>query len=169
GKIDVIMIATLIGLKETGVYGLAIFIGNVLAIPTSAVWQITSPQLAKGINENDWDRITEIYKKTSANLLIIGVFIYFLLLGLLDSALHLSPKYEEMTDIIPFFAVIGISKLIDMGASVNHQILTYSTRYRSVLTFVAILGISNVVLNYFLVTGMDGAIGAAISTCITVY
>lgn len=169
GKIDVIMVATLIGLKETGIYGMALFIGNVLAIPTSAVWQISAPVISKAVEEHDWDRIREVYKKSSTNLLVIGTFMYFLILGTLDAVLHLSPKYLEMSGIIPLFAIIGISRLMDMGVGINQQILTYSSRYRSVIVFVAIMAITNVILNYVLVTGMHGAIGAAISTTVTVF
>ncbi len=168
GKIDLIMIGTLIGLKETGIYSVALFIGNVLLIPASSVWQIASPVIAEAFEKNNWPRITEVYKKSSANLLIIGIFIYFFILGTLDAVLTLSPNYTDIAMTVPLFAIIGLSKMLEMGASVNQHILSYSPKFRSILFFVSVMAITNIVLNYFLITNM-GILGAALSTCITTY
>jgi O-antigen/teichoic acid export membrane protein len=91
-----------------------------------------------------------------------------MILGTLDAVLRLSPKYEDMLVIIPLFALIGMSKMIEMGASVNQHILIYSPRFRSMVVFVAIMATINILLNYFLITGM-GILGAALSACITTY
>jgi O-antigen/teichoic acid export membrane protein len=168
GRIDLIMIGTLLGLKETGIYSVALFIGNVLLIPASSVWQIASPVISDAFEQRNWERITEVYKKSSANLLIIGTLIYFMILGTLDAVLTLSPNYTDMAMTVPLFAIIGLSKMIEMGASVNQHILSYSPKFRSILFFVAVMAVSNIVLNYMLITNM-GIIGAALSTCITTY
>jgi O-antigen/teichoic acid export membrane protein len=168
GKIDLIMVGTLLGLKETGLYSIALFIGNVLLIPASAVWQISSPVISEAFERKNWDRITEVYKKSSVNLLLIGILIYFLILGSLNALFTLSPNYRDIAMTIPLFAIIGISKLIEMGASVNQHILSYSPKFRSVLFFVALMALLNIVLNYFLITNI-GILGAALSTCITTY
>jgi O-antigen/teichoic acid export membrane protein len=99
---------------------------------------------------------------------VTGVFIYFFILGTLDAVLTLSPNYESIAVAVPIFAVIGLSKLIEMGASVNHYILMYSPKYRSVLVFVILMAVTNIVLNYYLITNMY-ILGAAISTCVTTY
>ncbi|HLF65026.1 MAG TPA: polysaccharide biosynthesis C-terminal domain-containing protein, partial [Saprospiraceae bacterium] len=168
GRIDLIMVGTLIGLKEVGIYSIALFIGNVLLIPASAVWQIASPVISEAFAQHNWERITEVYKKTSTNLLIIGVFIYFFILGSLDAVLTLSPNYRNISMAVSLFAIIGITKMIEMGASVNQYILNYSPKFRSTLLFVAIMAITNIVLNYFLIDSL-GILGAALSTCITTY
>ena len=64
--------------------------------------------------------------------------------------------------------MIGIAKLIDMGAGVNQLILTYSSKYRSASVFVVFTALINVVLNYFLITNI-GILGAALATCLTTY
>jgi O-antigen/teichoic acid export membrane protein len=168
GKIDVIMVGTLLGLKEAGVYGMALFIGNVLTIPANAVWQIASPVLSDAFEQNNWTRIKEVYQKSSSTLLVIGLLIYFGILGSLDSILLLSPNYQAISTALPLFAILGLSKLVDMGASVNQHVLMYSSKYRSLLVFVLIMAISNVLLNYFLIKWM-GIMGAALATFITVY
>jgi O-antigen/teichoic acid export membrane protein len=168
GKIDVIMVGTLLGLKEAGVYGMALFIGNVLTIPANAVWQIASPVLSEAFEKNDWVRIRDVYQRSSTNLLVIGILIYFGILGSLDSVLLLSPNYDDISTALPLFAIIGLSKLVDMGASVNQYVLMYSSKYRSLLVFVLIMAVCNVLLNYFFIKSM-GILGAALATFTTVY
>jgi O-antigen/teichoic acid export membrane protein len=168
GKIDVIMVDTLLGLKEAGVYGMALFIGNVLTIPANAVWQIASPVLSEAFEKNDWVRIRDVYQRSSTNLLVIGILIYFGILGSLDSVLLLSPNYDDISTTLPLFAIIGLSKLVDMGASVNQYVLMYSSKYRSLLVFVLIMAVCNVLLNYFFIKSM-GILGAALATFTTVY
>jgi len=167
-KIDLIMVGTLLTLKDTGVYGMALFIGNVRVIPATGIWQIASPVISQAFATNNFQRIEEVYKKSSANLLITGVFIYFFILGTLDPVLHLSPNYEDIATTLPLFAVIGLAKLIEMGASVNQHILMFSSKYRSILIFEAVVALINILLSYFLITNI-GVLGAALAMCIATY
>lgn len=168
GKMDVIMVGTLLGLKATGVYSIALFIGNTLLIPATGIWQIASPEISRAFENKQFDRISEIYKKTSANLLIYGILAYFGILGVLDPVLTFSPNYADIVRVGPLFALIGIARLIDMGASVNHYILMYSQYYRSVLVFTVIMGVVNLALGYLFIVNL-GILGAAIAMCVTVY
>lgn len=162
-KVDIIMVGALLGVKEAGLYTIALFIANVLFIPATSIYQIASPVISDAFKRDDRARISEIYKKSSLNLILLGAPLYFLILGSLDEVLHLSPKYEVIQGAVSLFAVIGLAKLIQMTASVNQQIIMFSRNYRFVVLFVAVMAVVNVTLNYVLILRM-GVIGAAVAT-----
>lgn len=166
-RIDVIMVATLVGTEEAGFYTIALFIANIIYIPTKAIWSIANPIISRSWTANDTDNIHGIYKKASLNLLVLGIFMYFLLGGLLDPVFSFSSNYSQLTPAIAIFLWLGIAKLTDMGSSVNYQIIMYSRFYRVNLFFTLAVGIMNTVLNYFLINSY-GVVGAAVATAISV-
>jgi O-antigen/teichoic acid export membrane protein len=168
GKLDLIMVGTLASLKETGIYGIALFIANVLMIPATGVWQISSPVISDAFKNNNWERIKEVYTKSSTNLMLIGVIMYFFILGALEAVFSLSSRYHDVNVTISLFTMIGLTKLMDMGMGVNQLILTYSSKYRIVAVFVLFTAILNITLNYFLIRSI-GILGAALAACITTY
>lgn len=166
-RIDIIMVGTLIGAKEAGVYGIALFVANVLHIPTSSIWKIASPVVAKAFEDGDMKRVESVYKKSSRNLVILGAFVYLAIYGTLDSVIYFSSDYDKLQPIVYLFVILGIGKLVDMTTSVNHQILAYSEKYKYLLVFVVLLAISNVWLTYYFVMKI-GITGAAWATIISV-
>ena len=56
--------------------------------------------------------------------------------------------------------------MTDSITSLNEPILHYSKHYKFGLLFIVGLGVSNVILNYYLIQ-MMGLVGAAIATCIS--
>ncbi|MDX1407844.1 MAG: oligosaccharide flippase family protein, partial [Saprospiraceae bacterium] len=166
-RVDIIMITLLIGEKQTGIYAIAFFIANILHIPTAAVWQIASPVVASAWENNETKKISQLYKRTSINLLSFGILIYFLALGCLDPVFSFSPKYEELSSAIIVFVILGLAKLVDMMMGINYQIIVFSRLYHYNVIFVGLLGVINVLLNYYFIQ-RQGIAGAAIATCISV-
>ncbi|MDX1478946.1 MAG: oligosaccharide flippase family protein [Saprospiraceae bacterium] len=166
-RVDIIMITLLIGEKETGIYAIAFFIANILHIPTAAVWQIASPVVASAWENNETEKINRLYKRTSINLLTFGILIYFLALGCLDTLFSFSPMYEELSSAFIVFVILGMSKLVDLMMGINYQIIVLSRLYHYNIIFVGLLGVINVVLNYYFIQ-RQGITGAAIATCISI-
>src|SRR5690606_39529537 len=67
-RIDSIMITTMIDAESNGTFAIALFIANVIAIPTDAIGQITSPILSQAFQDNNLAHIRMLYKRTSINL-----------------------------------------------------------------------------------------------------
>lgn len=162
-RIDAIMITLLLGYKSTGLYFILLFMASVIEKPASAIIKIASPIISKAWENNDKREIDLIYKKSSINLLIVGIPVFLMIwFGLRDLDL-ISAGTKNFYEGRNIFLLIGLAKLFDMVTSVNSQIIYYSTKYKYSLLFVLILGISNVVLNYHFITSY-GLIGAAMAT-----
>lgn len=166
-RIDAVMVPSLIDFKSNGVYNLAMFIGNAIAISSTALLAIASPIISASFRDNNMGEIRDIYKKSSINLLIAGTLFFCLILPNVADLFSIMPKSEEMAGGYWVVFFIGLTKVIEMGTSVNHQIINHSNFYRLNIIMIFFLAISNISLNWWLLQTDLGIIGAAIATCIS--
>lgn len=166
-RLDHIMIALLIGLNSTGIYGIAQFIGNSIEMPTRSIYAIAGPIIAKAWKSENLEEIRKIYQKASLNLLLLGLPLFGLLVLCLDDLLQLTAKYETLSAVATVVYLIGLGKLVDMACSVNGQIISYSRFFRYNLVAILVLGGVNVVLNYLFIPRY-GVVGAAWASFIAI-
>ena len=165
-RIDTIMVATLISLSDTGIYGILLFMTNVIEIPVRSINQIAGPVLADSMANDDRENVQSVYQKSSVNALVAGLFLFVLIWGILPNIFQIMPDNAPIIAYQNVFLFLGLGKLIDMAFSTNTHIIIYSKYYRYNLLFVLLLGIVNLVLNYFFIRSY-GAIGAALATAVS--
>jgi O-antigen/teichoic acid export membrane protein len=161
------MLAALLGLKETGVYTIAFFIGTVIEVPRRSLSSIVTPLIAEAWKNDNLLKIKELYIKTSINQLIIGSWIFlgvWLNIDDLFSLIHNGDIYKVGKYVVFF---IGLSKLIDMLASVNSEIIFTSVYFRFNFYLSLVLVILTIVTNYIFIP-IYGIIGAAMATAFSV-
>lgn len=166
-RVDTIMITGLIGLKETGIYTIAMTIPVVLDIPNQALASITAPLIAKHWTTRDVKEIGILYKKGSVNLLLIGLLIALGGYFCYDDLSNISGNSDSFQSGKSAFVLLCIAKIIDMVTSVNGSIISYSKKYHVNLIFIIFLAISNITLNYYFIP-IYGILGAAIATLISI-
>jgi len=166
-RIDAIMISLLLGLQSTGQYLLIYFVAGIIEIPMRAMNQISGTLISELFVTENLNEIESIYKKSSLNLLVIGSFIFLAIWFTMDDVFQLSVDPSKFVHGKSIFLFLGLAKLFDMLTSVNTYIIIYSKYFRYNVLFVLILGVTNVVLNYFLIGRFDLK-GAAMATCISV-
>lgn len=165
--IDSIIIASVSvrGLTDVGIYTLATFIATTINVPQRSIISATVPVLSVSWKSKDYKEIARIYSRTSINLLLMALLIFFIIwlnVNDLFNVLHINKDFEAGKMVI---LILGISKIIDAGTGVNSQIIATSNYWRfEVLTGVLLLAIS-IPLNYFLVKKM-GINGSALSNLI---
>lgn len=167
-KIDLIMIPFLKDMLNNGFYSKTMFIASIIEMPTRAIKQIAAPIISKAWKENDVDEIGMIYKKASANLFYVGSFAFSAVWLILDDLINISVGPETFPHAREIFFYLGATKLFDMITSVNHQIIFFSKAYRYNLIFLIMLGIMNVIMNYYLIQS-HGIVGAAMATAISLF
>lgn len=166
-RIDIIMITLMIGAKEAGIYSLFLFLSNVIEIPSKGYVRIISPVISKAIKEGDNKTVGSIYRKSSINFLVLGGMAALVIYAGLESLLSLMREGENLVKALNIWVILALAKWIDMITSVNSQIISFSHVYRYNLLFLIVLGVSNVYLNYVLVSSY-GMVGAAIATTISI-
>ncbi len=161
-KIDIMMIPAFLGFKENGVYTIAFFIGTVIEVPRKALSQITTPILSQAWDDQDFDKIREIYRKSSINQLLIGSLIFLGIWCNIDEIFQIMPNgaaYNQGRYVVLF---IGLTRLLDMAAGVNNEILLQSKYYRfNLLMMVGLAGFIILTNLYFIPAyGINGAAAA---------
>ena len=167
-NIDSWMLASLAGLKATGVYVIALSIGMVIELPRRSLTQIAVPVIASAMKNNNLQNIKDIYHKTGLNQLIAGGVIFILVWVNVDDLFRLIPNGEIYSEgkWVVFF--IGASKLFSIATGCNIEILQVSEHYRYSL-WTRIVLIATAVITNLLLIPKYGITGAAIATAISFF
>lgn len=164
-RIDLVMLPMLLSFSSTAIYAMMLFLSNVIDIPNRAVRSIAAPIISESWLNGDMKEIRMIYKKSALNLAIPGIAILLLIWFSFDSIANISADPDKLLPGKYAFLFLGIGKILDLFTSVNDQIIVYSPKYKYNLIFILILGVINVVLNFFLIKEY-GITGAAIASCL---
>lgn len=166
-RIDSFMVGTLIDMENNGIYNIALFIGNAIAIPTAAIIQIASPLVSESLKNNNLDEVKMLYSKSSLNLLIFGVLLFALVMASIVDLFGLMPGSDfNIHSGYYIVMTIGLAKLVDMATSINSQIIIYSKYYRFNVVAILLMALINIILNLILIPKFQ-VIGAALSTFIS--
>ncbi len=153
------------GLADTAIFTIATYIVTLMEIPQRSITAITIPVLAESWREKNMKNISNIYTKSVANLLVIGLSLFCLtLLNVHNLASFLGKDYSGIEKVVFF---LGVSKLIDLGTGANAQIISTSNYWKVDFITTAIFTIVALPLNYILI-GHFGLMGAAYATLIAV-
>ncbi len=164
-RVDLLMLSSLAGLKDVGIYTIAFLIGSFIEFASQGLRQISTPFVATAFAEKDLNKVSEVNKKASVNQLILGSLLVAIIFPNAQQILSIiNENYEVAHKVIVF---IGLSRLMMVGAGVTPQIIDHSAYYKFNLLFKVIQLIILVVLNYLLIK-MIGIDGAALATMIAV-
>lgn len=164
--IDRTMLAGERDLVNAGIFIVASYMASVIEIPRKALAQISIPILTQHLRNEDFVQLEHMNRKTALHLLLSGGLVFLLIWVNIDDIFYLLPKsnvYSEGKYVVLFLL---ITKLFDMAAGLNTEIILYSKYYRMatwIIIFTALLGFF---LNLWLISSY-GFIGAAIATSFT--
>lgn len=166
--IDTMMLGSLLGLEDTGIYVTAFYMAVVIEIPRRSIRQIAVPFISEAWKKNDMQQINDIYSKTALNQLIIGAFIFLGVWINIDEIFELMPNGDiyQAGKYVVLFVMAG--KLIDMAAGVNGEIIALSKLYRFNIYSILILAVLVIVTNLMLIP-IYGMAGAAIATAVSLF
>ncbi|MBK6267291.1 polysaccharide biosynthesis C-terminal domain-containing protein [Marivirga sp. S37H4] len=167
-QIDQLMVTGYLGLEENAIYVIAFFMATVIEIPRRAIAQMSDSIIAKSFEFERLDEVKKIYKQSSINQLILGSFVFLLIILNLDNIYNIMPKGEIYNAGKWIVVLIGFGKIIDMGFGVNSEIIVSSSLYKANILFVVVLAILTVGLNILLIPTY-GLLGAAIATLSAIF
>lgn len=161
---DTILIIGLQGLNEAAVFAIATYIVTAMEIPQRSMNAISIPILAESWRNKDFKNIEHIYKKSVANLLVIGLGLFGLIFLNSHNVTGFLGKNYQQIEIVVF--IMGLAKVLDLGTGINSQIIGTSNYWK----FDAYTNIFYIVLslplNFFLIKYL-GLYGAALANLIS--
>jgi len=152
---DTFLIVGLNGLKDLGVFSIALYITAIMDIPQRSLG-IAIPLLSQAWKDKDMNNITNIYAKSVSNLLVVGLAMF----GLIWLNIHnlsyflthvMSKEKQDWSMIEPVVFILGIAKVIDLGTGVNGSIISTSNLWRFDFFTNVFYTILSIPLNYFLI------------------
>ena len=163
---DKVIIPAYQNISSNAFYSVAVFIAMVIAVPSRAMMQIIYPVTAQLLNENKFDELNVLYKKSAINLQVFGGLI---MLGIFLNCKELYQLIpQEYSGGIAVVFLIGLSKFYDMIIGNNAAIILNTKYYRWFLFFGIVLVVSMIVL-YMILIPIYGIVGAALATLIAVF
>ena len=164
--IDKSMIYTLTSNENVAFYAVALYIAAVVEAPGRAMFQITSPLVAKALNENDTKRLEVLLKKSSINLMIVSGFV-FLIINLNLNDFYLIINQQGYSSAASVVIIVSIGKFFSISMGCLNNIISNSKYYTYVFWFSIISAFLAVVLNYTFIESY-GIIGAAVATLMVI-
>ena len=138
-QIDSLMVTGYLGFEKNAIYVIAFYMASVIEIPKRAIAQMSDSIIATSFEFERVDEIKKIYKQSSINQLILGSFVFLLIVLNLDNIYGIMPMeraYEAGKWVV---ILIGLGKIMEMGFGVNSEIIISSKLYKSNIVFVIIL------------------------------
>jgi O-antigen/teichoic acid export membrane protein len=163
--VDTLMVNFYLGESEVGVYGTMFLFGMIVIIPARSLKSISVSVLSKSFKDNDISEITQIYKKSSITLLIIGGFIFMGVWCNMYSVFGYLPDTFQLGEYVVLF--IGLGQLFDMVTGVNNEIIAVSHKYKMNTYFILLSIIVGILINLWLIP-IYGISGAALATMGTI-
>ena len=167
-NIDSLMLSAYSGLGSAGIYTIAFFIAAVIEIPKRSISQVVIPIVSQANKDGDIPKLKELYQKTSLNQLIVGGLIFLGIWCNIDNIFKLIPNGEIYSPGKWVVFYIGLSKLFDMAAGVNQEIVGTSKYYKVDLFFYLFLAAIAVVTNFIFIPKY-GITGAAMASAISIF
>jgi O-antigen/teichoic acid export membrane protein len=160
-SMDAMMIASMIGLRQTGVYTTMVYITSAIQVPYRSMIRVSSPIIARQWKEKDMVGMQAIYEKSSSVGLLIGL-LSFLVVWTARGELFsfLRAEYSEGIYALLFLMV---GRLVDMYCGLNGTIFATSRKYKFDLAFTIFLCLGIFLMNLYLIP-IYGITGAAFST-----
>jgi len=162
--LDSLMIASYIGLTETGIYTQIIFLTSALMIPYRSIVRVSSPLVSEHWKNKDMLKMSELYQKVSSVSLFIALFLFLLVWLNIDALFSFLPKEYLVGKWVFLFLMLG--KMLDMFFGINGTIFITSKKYKFDIIFTLLLIVIVYLLNLILIPKY-GIIGTAISTSVS--
>ncbi len=166
-NVDILMVTSLLGLSQTGIYTTAFYIGMIIEIPRRAISQISIPLISENIKNNKIDNLEKNYKEVSLYQSIIGVLFYLVIIINLDSIFNLIPNSNSFIAGKNIVYVVGFTKLTSMIFSYSSELISLSKYYKFNVVTILILAIIGIILNIILIP-IYGLIGASLASLIAI-
>ncbi|MFM1913484.1 MAG: hypothetical protein RIR51_1327 [Bacteroidota bacterium] len=157
-KIDSILVYRYLGLSQIGIYNFCLLFGSVMSISYNINLKTATSFIIKSIQDEEWDKVERIYKKSSLTQAIFGFGILILSFSCLEILFSLINKPEFNAAVWPIL-IIGYTKIFDLISGMNTLILLYSKYYKWDIVLNGIFVIFLIFLNALLIPdfGINGA------------
>lgn len=150
GSLDMILLSPLSpnGLRDAGIYSLAVFLISILLIPYKAMTSAAFPKLNQAYVDGD-PEMPELFMRSSVNMQIVAVGMWLLIACNLHNVLALfRPEYAPLATC---FLILSAGQIINMFTGLNTELISISNHYKFTFRLSAALLAAIIVLDYIFI------------------
>ncbi|MGC4129849.1 MAG: lipopolysaccharide biosynthesis protein [Bergeyella sp.] len=146
-RIDNVMIGEFLNFELNGVYSTLLAIISLISIPAMGLYNISAPIINKTIEEENYEELDRIHKKSSLTLFFTGL----VLLSCVLVGFHYLTDFIKNGHLLkqaePVVWVLGFATLFDLATGFNGHIISLSKYYRFNIVVMLFLAFTTVALN----------------------
>jgi O-antigen/teichoic acid export membrane protein len=169
-SIDTLIIASVKGLSQAGVFSFAQYAANLMQVPQRSIQSVSAGILSRAWKDKNYKEIERIYSRSCINLLLMALIIFGNLWLNLVPAMQVFKTQSVFASGMNVVLILGLVRIIDAGTGLNQMIINTSNFWRFELYSGVVLLAFRLPLTYFLIKKM-GITGSALAelTAYTVY
>lgn len=164
-RLDGILVNAVYNEALTGIYTTTFYFGTLVLIPGRVINRIAHTLVSDAIGASDWERVADIYKKTSLVQWILGLALVGGLWVHLDNVFRILPEAYAPGRWVVIWIALG--NLLRMSGGAVDGIIAYSKYYRFNTVLVVLLLVLTVMLVWLFLKPY-GISGAAFGTFLAV-
>ncbi len=167
-NIDAYMIGEFLGYSDITIYNTSFNLVRMIAVPALGVYTISSPIIAGFIENEKWEDLDRMYKKTSLYLFTIGALLFTFIATSIDDLFVLMKNGEILSKGRDVIYIMGFALLFDLATGFNTYIIINSKHYKFNNVLTVGLAVLTIVTNLFFIFVLKlGIIGVAMATAIS--
>lgn len=152
------------GLAVTGVYTIASYIANIVEVPYRSLGAISAPMVAQSVKEGHWREVNRLSRQVSLHQLLVACLIFFFIWTNLRVLFGVIPHGAEYAGGMGVVLIMGMAKIMNSSLSIGTNVLNFSRYYAVALPCIAVLTVSAILLNHWLIPlwGINGSAAATL-------
>lgn len=165
-QLDIFMLSSVRGLYSAGIYTIALYMANIIDMPSRSISAISTPLAADALKNGDLEKANALYKNVSIHQLMISSILLLVIWVNMDNIYEILPngaKFAEGKYVVLF---LGLSKIISTSLSFGGVLIQFSRYYYWTLFISVFLTVLTICTNLYFIPRM-GVSGAALATLIT--
>ncbi|WIV67057.1 flippase [Natrialbaceae archaeon AArc-T1-2] len=160
-RVDVFMVGIFLTSASVGIYNIAVLIAGIIAMPLIGINQLFPPVASRLYAEDDRGQLESVYETVTRWSITASLIVALPLVVYRTEVLALfGPEFVAGTAVVTLFVA---GQLFNAAAGPANDLLTMTDHQYVVMTNHLVLGVGNVVLNYYFILEF-GLVGAAIAT-----
>lgn len=159
------MVGEFLGMKLMGVYSILYALISLISIPQMGLFNISAPIINEVLEEKNYAKLNEFYKKTSLSLFLLGAILLSCILLGFPFLASLMKNNELLMENQVVIWIWGLAILFDLSTGFNGHIISLSKYYRfNILMVILMSGVTILMNLYFIFYTELKLWGIAIST-----
>ena len=152
-------------LAAAGVYTIACYIANVVEIPYRSLGAISSPIIARAVEEGNMGEVNRLGQQVSLHQLLVACMLLFFIWINLKPLFGVIPNGADYVSGMGVVLFLGMANVINSTLSIATNILNFSKCFAYSLLFISLLTFAAVALNVWFIP-MWGVTGSACATLV---